>query len=107
MNIKNDLTKKVMYWLSSIIKYFEERSDTIIRCSTLDVRCSVCSISDIQRSSFKTIPYGIHVTRKRLQKNLARMGALPLAPGSAAFSTLVTLGQTPGKILVTFLSGTI
>ena len=39
---------------------------------------------DVRRSSFKTIPYGINVTRERLQNNLALMGLNPQWNGKKA-----------------------
>ena len=42
-------------------------AEYLIQHSMLDVHLLICS-------SFKTTPYGINATRKRLQNNLALMG---------------------------------
>ena len=47
-----------------------------VRCWMLDVHLLICSMFDVRRSSFKTIPYGINVTCERLQNNLALMGVV-------------------------------
>jgi four helix bundle protein len=48
----------------------ELREKIAVECSVLDMRFSFdvgCSMFDVRRSSFKTIPYGVNVTRERLQ----------------------------------------
>jgi hypothetical protein len=52
-------------------------SDIIIRCSTLDVRCSMFNLFNVGRSSFKTTLYGRNVTCGCLQNNLALTGFIP------------------------------
>jgi hypothetical protein len=48
-----------------------------IRCSTLDVRCSMFNLFNVGRSSFKTTLYGRNVTCGCLQNNLALTGFIP------------------------------
>jgi len=56
-----------MYWLFPIIKQFEERSDIIIRCSTLDVGRSMFSLFDVHLAKQFRYPAKLPLTVDKIE----------------------------------------